>query len=993
MTNELNEFAENLVSDGDAQGREKIDALDLFLQNKNQTLLIVLDGVNEVTNSSVLFAEARTFLLQRLVAGRKAGRKGTTAFRMLITSRPDRLDQWLPQNLQENKLFEKTRWNDIGSIKLRVELNKLDARELETALRLSKLTDLPLQLKEILRDPLLLGFYREIRSSGSIKSPKTPLRLISAHWEIQKDYIKNEAIKICLKSNALLEYVDKLVRKIIETVSPEVAVNFKDEENAVNFLLSESMTLERVYSVTDQKVRFRYDRLAEFLIGQKLQYEPCNENSPPKLRTDNQLVESMIKMMMVVNHRESDVITGGLRDVLCWQLELQTSGNYYEFRAFDLVNALLAPDFQVYVGKSREEIQACKLAIGEIVHDFLMYAGSWYGIAVVNFLEQWFDKNSIRFWDSLLRKREGVALGIMSRTVFDLLRKDELGDFSNPKSDLNDSQIKLQKLGARGLSSDPTSDSAVLLDALYKAGKTKAAMSILRQALKQLRVFRWAPHLALFSILKAMLLLASDAMKDKDFHNCVSRLYSRFPTMMVAIAVVCIADDALAKNSMPLRASEWDRIGSHAGDFRRILRLLSIAGWQEPEPAEDATVKGILDLAGRARNGFTTQMLTNALSCRIILADDQTAERPKANELLQDMTEAVNQLSTDCKEAHTFDEEKASQVGLRAYLLSLVCYHLLVFDVAPAANTKPCPHLPVHDREQVFNLMKQLANDILLPWPFLGYFNHVPGTAETSNIVGTLGRAALELDKLGEFRELVRRQAKGARDRSLKEGCGDEEKQRCEAFPSFLWEQLGILGILARTPKDVLDVIFATAVELKVEGFPDNEQLPSKKEENHMVEAVIATLGKVRAVHIFAVEEYIISHSKSKEWAATLLMRIRSTEAVNFHRYFSWSFEHAVEKAVSEHPAIVNTLIHDTLNNFKPHGLRVVAASSATRLAIWARERRSFKSMRSHSFDLSTWQSWMVHSAASLGAMFVLTRGAISAVALHRLRASSKLTQ
>ena len=106
--------------------------------------------------------------------------------------------------------IEKQLGNDLKTIeKLPVktkelvvaELSKFDDAELERALHRYKVFNVSPELKKLLRDPLLLGFYRESAQEEQKYSgpPRTPLDLIQRHWKTQIAKIELQSINVRMR--------------------------------------------------------------------------------------------------------------------------------------------------------------------------------------------------------------------------------------------------------------------------------------------------------------------------------------------------------------------------------------------------------------------------------------------------------------------------------------------------------------------------------------------------------------------------------------------------------------------------------------------------------------------------------------------------------------------------------------------------------------------------------------------------------------------------
>lgn len=956
----LVEIAEQVAKGRDLHGCSPIDAMDQALSHRGLRLVVILDGVNEASGDpSAVLNDAIEFLKTRIDQGRQLG--FYTSIRMIITSRPAAITGWYNDTFVTAELLGKVKLAGSGaempSTAPLLELNNLSEEELDEALQLSELGTVDSHLRKLLADPLLLGFYRELSVDAfkfDLGRSLTPLTLINSYWERQLDQIR----KLSNERGAVrggddyLDAIKDFCRRLLGSRDSIVEVKWGVEFKQI--LVREVLLFEQISAAEKNKpiqLAFRYDRLAQLLVARFAILEEDGSR-----RSVNGIGELLIRVTLATTQEatflEKDVIRNSLIDALKWRMETEPSETTVS--TFDLALSLLNEAHPALVGVERADAESCLLVLSEVVHDFILESGPWHGPKIVNSINAWLTQNQSD--DSSLKAR------VIRRVVFNLLRADSLGESTSPieaenapKDRLRESRKILQGLGAIALLTDASGDPAVLLHALHREGKVEESLAILDNAVRRLsksKIALWTPAglIGIKRVCLALLLIAPDAIKDGRYLTCVSEVLKSLPAPLIATSASLLTDMALRDNAMPFRMDEWEKVRSGKNHFQAVVSLLSDDGWSNQVVAEFASVSGVRRLSGLVRNGVVTQLLSSALSCRILLADE--ADR---SDLVAELEQVVADMCTTAQFLESINEsDPGCELGASAYLLSLVCYHLIVFDAPKILELEGRPYLPRNIADRVFQCMYRLADEVLLQAPFLGRFRFHPesGARETSNIVGTLGRAALEMGSPENFQRLVINKAQSlAVDPSTRYLTSEQLKslkQRANKlkpvgdllsrvdFGDFLLESLATLGTLSQNPKFALTCIYDTASALGAPAFALSEPAQENDFELAYMQSAMKALLQVRTVHPLAVEQYIMERYQDKRRAAPVLRHLRLAEPIKLSRYLSWTFEHCIERIIADYPQAVRFVRDDTLQNLHPNGLRVVAARVIFRLVQWA---------------------------------------------------------
>ena len=966
-----------------AASEDIINAIDFELQAKGIRLVILLDGVNEAKNASSVFNEARQFLMNRLKLARK--RKCMTSIRILVTSRPEKYDLWHEENLAKGKIFEALE-NLIPISRLAsVELDGFSDEELNLALHKAGIEETTPHIRRLLADPLLLGFYRNSLTQTKTgqsqhQAPRTPIGIIKAYWKNQLNEILRITNGGTRRTALLIENIKEFCTVLHSSLDAEADVEWGDA--TLNVLVRDAMVFEQVGGAirNNTRLRFRYDRVAQLLIAQYVLLEDSAQLRRAEQDFSRFLVQTVIRTKEKGELYERDVLRGSIVTALL--LKLEESDTHDVAQVYRLTLGLLDRNWQDYAGLDDTTALACQLSFGEIIFDFFIESTKWHGPSVVSFLESWFVENR--------SDEKSIVARVLRKVVFCILRNrsSDFGD-SGIHGDQVHTQVEmeravniLQNLGAAALLSDTSGDPAVLLHALYRDGQTASVLEILKLGIDRLHAWPWTAWFrpAYFNGLErvclAILLLAPEALSDKRFKDCVKDVFRGLPAPLVAMAAAMQTDKALTDNVMPIRGDEWATLAqSHdkIDNFKSVIRLLFEEGWGESDLHLDGPVGAALSLAKSSKNAFVTQLLSHALSCHALSRDCKVRGITLAS-----LGAQVNLLCEQIKGLDSNDKSQECYLGTAAYLLSLVCYHLIVFDSQPRLAEQGRPHLSRDAAIGVFDLMYRLADEVLLMPPLLGKFRHVPGIdipKETSNIVGTLGRAALELGFSEKFRVLVQTKAGQFAGIAVTSSTKSESEIRSETeFADFLLDSLGTLGSLSADPTEALNCIYAVASEIGLAAFKPIDHGTQVQDiieidfKTALMTMPINAMLQIRTIHPFRVEEYLTKR-RGKTHAVPFLNHLRYVEPVELTRHLSWVFEQCIERIVAEHPEVVRSVADDALANMSPEGLRIVTARGMLRLGQWAKHDDKKGQQNLQPMVLGQRMEWTAKIAAYLGSL------------------------
>lgn len=985
-----------LIPPSNNTARNIVDLIDIELQKSNMLWVILLDGVNEAKASSLVFAEARSWLTDRLKLARERGKM--TSVRIIVTSRPERFNQW-KGSLEAGKILTLLSGVSTADRLEIVDLKPFTDSELDKALKIRGITNVNRHLRNLLANPLLLGFYHDLvvehKNAGTeLKMPRTPLGILQSYWDSQLKAIRNQATTDGVNGEALIDNIKNVCGELHNRLDSECDVTWTVDP-VIRILVNQVMVFEQVGNIYQGKtrLRFRYDVIAQLLIARYVWLQGYGHKQY-ELDVFVQAITRAVKQLKRVGEfTERDVIRGSM--VTALSMLFEDVDRTRKSAVFAAALKMLRKDLPTYEGESVEIVQTCQLTLSEIVFDFLVEAARWHGPSVVEFLAVWFDENRA--------DEQSITARVLRKVVFCILRTDQFGDAAL-QSGLNavcsahalePAKKKLYELGATALLVEASGELAVLLHPLYRdyeflceekpkeVPKINAALEILEQSIKKLgklpwwRPWRFPGHFSrLQRVCVAFLLLSPEAIADTRFIELAKELFRNLPSPVVAVVAAILADLAFNGNVMPVCTEAWlGLVQSEKGknDFKTLVRLLQGDGWGDRSLDSCKPVGVALDLATSSKSAFVTQLLSNAISCRSLSDNEQVRDEL----LLEDLKTQVTRICTEFTKVDAGDFEKQCEIGTAGYLLSLACYHLIVFDSQSKLRSEKRAYLSRDDAQMVFEMMYVLADEVLLEAPLFGMFSHTPvekgGRKETSNIVGTLGRAALELGHSGRFRDLVERKAE--RFASFNVEVPNKTAAIVEqeiAFAKFLIDSLGVLGTLSTDPTVALDSIYDVLRKVGIAAFKEldpGESYPAEIDfDSPAMEMSIQAMMQIRAIHPFSVETYLVER-RGKKGALPFLNYFRYAKPVELTRYLSWVFEQTIERVMAEHPLVVEMIAFDALANLKPNGLRVIAASGMLRLGGWANSKEITSGSTADSVELDAKTSLIARAAAYFGSV------------------------
>lgn len=899
---------------------DALEMLDRWLDAIRRKVLIIVDGVNEANNTRAVFGSI-VDVVQRLTV-RASGEGRKTCVKLLVTSRPLAFDDFIFQDQASEQLQGVLRMAGEPKIDEPIVLERLDATELDAGLRNAKLEPKTVKghLREVLSDPLMLGYFCEVAARGeAAEDVRTPLDLIKRVWALQAKALQAEVKGKPLDPRARV--VD-ICREMLARVSDTAAPEWTSDDRQI--MVSNVLVFEEIRDAEGRVkgVRFRYDRVAHFLIAR----HAILRGPDAQLRDSKAVVACAVRTVIVGKGRSVLILPDVIRSAVVTAV---VSLFEREFKdpapAEATVLGLLDPPESLFDKVPPTVRGAVLLELGEMVYDALVEAARWDATAVVSFLLRWFSEHPL--------ERESPTAAVLRRVAFNLLLSS--ATFSGTGSALDpDSKARLCTLGAEALLTDSTGDACVLLHALYTGGAEQTALEVIRIAIFRFRQGdrKWHPVRRLPCLVRvatAMILIfpLADPMPP-EFVERIRELFREIPTWLVGVSLAAIAEAALKENSMPVRADEWlTLVKTHESRrrFRRTTLLLQVRGWSGPLRSRWSSIGHAVAMIDESRNAFIAQLLTHAVSGRISC---ETGDKRRM--LLDDLRAEVQKLRQDVAAALDRDGLRDdANYGLVGYALSLVCYHLLVFDLEA---------LEPDEAIQVFDLMEVLATEVLLISPLTGRFRlRSGGPRETSNIIGTFGRAAIAVVQPDRFKDLISRLCDQKTSRGLQSD-GD--------FTSFLFESFGTLGTLSADPKLALDGLHRLGKTLGYFEEEDDDEIRPSGSASSSRDAMLKSLLQIRDLHPFEVEQHLKSHLGSHAYfliekirAARITANRESSESKGgiLSRHLSWVFEHGTEKIVLKHPVICRIIASDIVHRLTPDGLKSISIVEAIRLDRFSR--------------------------------------------------------
>lgn len=935
----------------DESRQEALVRLDRWLWTIQRGVLVIVDGVNEAEKTRAVFSSIVDVVERLTFCARREGRK--TRVKLLVTSRRLAFDSFMFQDQAGERLEGVLRMAGESRIDEPIQVAMLSPEELNEGLLkagLSTALDGKQHLREVLSDPLLLGYFCDMSATGeSVADVKTPLDLFKSVWALQAKALQDQ-----IKGTALdpVARVVEICRSMLAEVSDQTSPEWSADDRQV--MVTNVLVFEEVRDGEGRvrSVRFRYDRMAHYLIAR---YAVLSDERG-HWRDSHAVVGVLVRTVVLGKGGRAMVLPDVIRSALVTSVVSLFEREFANHAmAVPTVLGLLDPPQALFEGCNLGVRGAVMLELGEIAYDALVEAARWDAKAVVDFLLEWFSRHPTEL--------ESAIAGVLRRVAFNLLlstshpghsdsRIEDTGNAANsaitsaraggpPGGGIDDeSKSRLCMLGGEALLTDATGDTCVLLYALYAGGADQTALEVIRVAIR--RIFegerRWRPKSwkdGFIGIALAMILIFPLAEPmPAEFLERIRELFRKFPPLVVGMGLAAIADAAFDANVMPVRAEQWLALVQKAPSrrlFRKTLLLLQVRDCDRPLLADWSSIAQAMQMVRSSRNAFITQLLTHAVSCRIACVNG-----PTRRTLLDDLGAQVCELQATIDEAIARGELRDdSGDGLVGYALSLVCYHLLVFDIKALRR---------EEVDEVFGLMETLATKVLLVPPLMGRFKIQPGgRVETSNIIGTFGRAALAVGRPERFKDMIA---------ALCSQYGGRGLQRSPDFTAFLFESFGTLGTLSADPSLALEALHRLGKTLGYFQRKADEHSPAQAK-NSSRSAMLESLLQIRDLHPFAVEQHLKTHLE-KEDAYFLIETIRAARNDSrrdatgnllrngiLSRHLSWVFEHVTEKIVLVHPPVCRIMAADIVRRLSPGGLKSLCISVALRLARFTRGREA----------------------------------------------------
>jgi energy-coupling factor transporter ATP-binding protein EcfA2 len=285
--------------------------------------------------------------------------------------------------------------------------------------------------------------------------------------------------------------------------------------------------------------------------------------------------------------------------------------------------------------------------------------------------------------------------------------------------------------------------------------------------------------------------------------------------------------------------------------FEEVLALLDPAGNSE------LTLQTLKRLS-KTDNGFVAQMLTYVISTRYERAASPEA-RAEVLLLAQDM----------------FYEEPRSEVS--RYCSSLALYHINFFGS--------------HANRESMRLMDRMARSILKEHQ--GRFT-ISGKRHTFCIVGTYGRS---LSRNGFDTEAMESPAQSAMQYAMDALKEAKESDDAE-FYLHLCQELGQLGVLAE-PKYLFSVFTEILKDVRALDEPTFEPRFSRDNIRKAKETVLQSLANMRVLYRQHVDEYLLQVLEKPEIYAEVATE--RTPDVRLSYFMSWAFEQLTFHCLADH--------------------------------------------------------------------------------------------
>lgn len=261
----LQDALKNLFQQSNNSISTNVDRLAEVFRFENQHLVILLDGLNEV---SPTIRNNIPSWIQRSVDWLEK-----RSIQLIVTSRPDFWDLTKRYFPKDHLYYDHHSQSDPRTFPSGLLTDDFTFEETKTALWTYGLEE-SLSSHNDIRHPLLLRIYWEV----SLTAP-------ASRYEVYKEYVKRKCEAVALTMNTTPLFVQHLLLKAGKwtyqsgqyTIDP--AVFFSQELFGYEREIGERLLTENIFVETQSGVRFAFDEIAEFLQGEQIDVNQAIENT------------------------------------------------------------------------------------------------------------------------------------------------------------------------------------------------------------------------------------------------------------------------------------------------------------------------------------------------------------------------------------------------------------------------------------------------------------------------------------------------------------------------------------------------------------------------------------------------------------------------------------------------------------------------------------------------------------------------------------------
>ncbi len=855
-------------------------------------LILFLDAVNEF-NESMSYASSAASLMLEINEFVSRLHQSCHAVKVVITCRPE---VWRRGTTSSTE-FDMARTAYFPAVS-GVRLVGFSEAEVERAYEnyrvqrniQTKFTSLSALARLLLREPFLLDLATEAYAGQEFpRDMDTAAVFVRYIEDLKKKGLAN--LVHCVVQDFFTHDDGAVVPGVLQRASIDLSVRKRDQDlynrlftssvGSDGSRLLEERVLLKTATASSEEVRFNYDRIAEYLISNKLS-QHIDERREHGGTTVDAVADVIIANLL--RAEKMSVALGALQQTLSGWLQRCSADDYAA-----ILKRIAAHD-----------VRGLNLVISAIVRA----ARSSEGLEIMT---------------KVLRSLEpgkGFETFPVMYAVYRIVSDEAYNTWLKEQGSLRSAHQALLhgyfEWGFRHPSEDVSNVAVLYLFFLWRSESRDDAVAATHlivgnvDGLLKLRDDEYRIRLTNLTGLMIMLLAETQGQSFEEVwsvtRSLLSRLHLRENKVVKAVELlgdlpvfgklteVMVGYLLSVLNSLhnPINARELERFYQNRKDnlpyYEQIVEFLM--GDCDPRHLEKFAMPIVLN-----EQSFTFQMLTFALSVSWHRSESVT-QSERCMRTIKDLAESGNPIALYCA--------------------SLALYHINCFSKKHNDDT--------------MDTMHHVALKILEDWRGQFYLRDIP---YNFNIIGTYGKA-LHLHRAGSG-------AQGGYAREVLERARSSEEP---AFYIYVCENIGLLGVLISLPLEVRSVLSEILIDLGLIGgsvrqgrmFSDLQLLKTARK------TIQQSLANIRAIHREFVDHFLVEHME-KVGGKELYSKVAGhlTPRFKLATFHSWAFEQLMFRVLTEHREEVGM---DILKAF-----RLGAQKRSTNQCIWAMVKQFLEAM------------------------------------------------